>query len=1022
MTKMIDTGLHQSADSLPAMLAAVLDAFPDGVLLFGGDGRLSLVNARFDAVWPVSAERFEAGMSIDRVLAVVIRYACLDRCDAGAIEAFGPNAPAQGNDVVQVQLDVAGQSLVCRKSETSAGGTMLTFSRDERPGDAQPAARERSRMELIEDLLDAVGHQMPGLVGQIDRYGRYVYANDAYADWYGVPVEHIIGATDEEFLDMTPGWFADSRSREERRVDIRDALSGRMIEFEKQRTFPDGLDRHIRGALMPSTDDNGKVRGVSIVTIDTSEEKRREQAYRESEERYRSLVELSPNYIMVHRDGECLFANPATDAIYGVPSGGTMVGQQMLMMIQPDSRSTIIDRYNALMGGAGPLEPTEVKGRRLDGSEFCLENRVATIHWDGKPAMLVVGSDISDRKKAEQQIRDRERLFRGLVDVSFDAVIISEQGKVIDFNAEALELFGYAGSELRGLNVLELVAPERHAFTRRKIEQQVSASYESVHRSKDGREFPVEVSATTLTQDGRNVRIVAIRDLTQRKRAEEELRQSEERYRRLAHLLPDAVRVVSDNKMVFANEAAAQLLEADTPDDIIGLPALHFSDPADFDDLILRMTKVDSGEPVTWREQELHGLKGGTVTVESTAAPIIWRGKPSRLVVNRDTTRYKEVENKLRYAVEEAKQANVAKSRFLAAASHDLRQPIQALGLLNAAMAYEVQEPNLKEINTNMSHAIDAMRSVLDGLLDISKLEAGVVKPAFTVFPISPLMDRIAAEFLYEADAKGLDLRVVASSANVRSDRDLIERILQNFVANAIRYTRYGRVLMGCRRRGDEIDVQVWDTGPGISEDNTERIFEEFVQLDNPQRDRSKGLGLGLAIVDRLSKLLAHPIEVRSHPDKGSMFSIVLPIDDPSGAPTDDLVSFPSIELDGKRILILDDDKEVVRATKSLLSRWGADVAGAHTSEEAFRLATADGERPDLVIVDYVLADGETGTDVIGRLDDALGARIPRIVISGDVSTRIHAEVRSTGAVLLHKPVDPAKLRSLIQHLLMSTA
>ena len=199
---------------------------------------------------------------------------------------------------------------------------------------------------------------------------------------------------------------------------------------------------------------------------------------------------------------------------------------------------------------------------------------------------------------------------------------------------------------------------------------------------------------------------------------------------------------------------------------------------------------------------------------------------------------------------------------------------------------------------------------------------------------------------------------------HVRSDRDLLERVVQNFVSNAIRYTKSGRILIGCRRQGSNLQLQIWDTGPGIEADQQERIFEEFYQLDNPARDRSKLLGLGLAIVERLARLLDHPIKVRSDLGLGSMFSVVLPVEVGDETMVDQRDPLPMIELNGKRILILDDDEGVVEATMSLLSRWGADVLGAHTADEALRLASAVDQRPDLVIVDYVLSDGETGTDM----------------------------------------------------------
>jgi signal transduction histidine kinase len=430
------------------------------------------------------------------------------------------------------------------------------------------------------------------------------------------------------------------------------------------------------------------------------------------------------------------------------------------------------------------------------------------------------------------------------------------------------------------------------------------------------------------------------------------------------------------------------------------------------------MGRVDDGESVPWREHSLRDLKGREITVESAMAPIMWNGEPSRLLVSRDTTRHKLIERQLREAKEEAEQANVAKSRFLAAASHDLRQPIQALGLLNAAMAYEADTDGLKEITANMGHAIDAMRSVLDGLLDISRLEAGVVKPEIGIFPIAPLLDRIRGELAYEAEAKGLQLRVLPSSACVRSDKDLLDRIIQNFVSNAVRYTTSGRILIGCRRRRTRLELQVLDTGPGIDPEQQERIFEEFYQLANSARDRSKGLGLGLAIVKRLARLLDHPIEVRSVPGRGTLFSVSLPIESNAVAQVDQDDPLSLIELHDKKILVLDDDAAVVDATRTLLARWGAEVMEAYTADDAVEIATKPGRCPDLIIVDYLLNDGVTGTDVIRVLDEELGYAIPRIVISGEISARILNEVRNAGSRLLHKPVNPAKLRSLINHML----
>jgi len=240
----------------------------------------------------------------------------------------------------------------------------------------------------------------------------------------------------------------------------------------------------------------------------------------------------------------------------------------------------------------------------------------------------------------------------------------------------------------------------------------------------------------------------------------------------------------------------------------------------------------------------------------------------------RDISQRKQAEDALRRAHAETERASRAKSRFLAAASHDLRQPLQAINLLVAALRSTATDPDSAEIVRSIEDSLQATNELLDALLDVSRLEAGALQPRPRPVYVGDLLDRLAPEFAAAAREKGIELRVVASSAAIRSDPPLLDRILRNLVANAIRYTERGRVLIGCRRRADGVRIEVWDTGIGIPADKLEAIFEEFYQLGNPERDRTRGLGLGLAIVDRVAKLLGHAVEVRSQPGKGSMFAV----------------------------------------------------------------------------------------------------------------------------------------------------
>ena len=243
-----------------------------------------------------------------------------------------------------------------------------------------------------------------------------------------------------------------------------------------------------------------------------------------------------------------------------------------------------------------------------------------------------------------------------------------------------------------------------------------------------------------------------------------------------------------------------------------------------------------------------------------------------------DVTERKHAAEAVEAAKRQAEQANLGKSRFLAAASHDLRQPLQTISLLQGLLAIKVKDQATLKLVARLDETLGAMSGMLNTLLDINQLEAGIVRAERTRFLIDDLIERLRTEFSYHAESQGIGWHVVTSSLAIHSDPRLLEQMLRNLLSNAMKYTTKGRVLLGCRRRGDKLRIEVWDTGPGIPEGQLQRIFEEFHQLDNPARERSRGLGLGLAIVERLAELLDHRIDVRSRPGKGSVFAIEVPL------------------------------------------------------------------------------------------------------------------------------------------------
>ena len=369
-----------------------------------------------------------------------------------------------------------------------------------------------------------------------------------------------------------------------------------------------------------------------------------------------------------------------------------------------------------------------------------------------------------------------------------------------------------------------------------------------------------------------------------------------------------------------------------------------------------------------------------------------------------------------------AEQANTAKTRFLAAASHDLRQPIHALGLFFATLAEKVRNPETEPMIERVEDSIGAIDSMLNALLDVSKLDAGVVQPNITNVSLSTLFARIRSEYQPVAYERGNQLKVRSSQAFVRSDPVMLEQILRNLVSNALRYTANGRVLLAARRRDKRLSIEIYDTGLGIPEDELNSIFLEFHQLGNPERDRRQGLGLGLAIVKRVATLLSHEVEVRSQLSKGSRFSLIVPLVEAAPqliAVDDNAATIRSIgaELKGRRVLVLDDDIDILDAMRRLLESWGCQVATAVTPEQAISDVQQTEGQPELLIADYRLRSKASGLDAAKTLQGIVGDHLSVLIITGDTAPDRLREAENSGYPLLHKPVQPSKLRSAMRRL-----
>lgn len=385
-----------------------------------------------------------------------------------------------------------------------------------------------------------------------------------------------------------------------------------------------------------------------------------------------------------------------------------------------------------------------------------------------------------------------------------------------------------------------------------------------------------------------------------------------------------------------------------------------------------------------------------------------------------DVTAIRHNEQELREAKEKAEATDEAKSRFLRAANHDLRQPLASLKILIYNCLHAEDEEQRVEILHAMGVATSIMEDLLGALLQIGQLDAGRIQPRITSFQLTDLFERLDIQFRHQAQEKGLGLKFVPSSRTVSTDRALLERILSNFVANAIRFTEVGGIVVGCRREGRGLRIEVVDTGRGIRPEDTERVFDEFYRVADDKRSQKRGLGLGLNIVKRLAELLEHPIKLRSQPGKGSTFSVWIPLGNiwhSDVAATTDISEAVAGEFAGIPVLLVEDDEILRESMAQLLRRWGIDVHAAADEAGATRLVSEGEIAPELIIADYNLQT-RTGLDVINAIRSFTGEDTPAIVVTADAEPKVISGIRDAGVPVLIKPVSPPRLRVLMHNLL----
>lgn len=618
--------------------------------------------------------------------------------------------------------------------------------------------------------------------------------------------------------------------------------------------------------------------------------------------------------------------------------------------------------------------------------------------------------------------------LRILLDAMPDPVLLVNSGGEIVFSGSRFEaVFGYTPGELIG-SPLDKLIPECSCekrrlhvdgFFREPTERPMGVDLDLQCRHRDGRAVPVEVSMSPLeTNDGSMV-LCVVRDVTTQRNLLNSLAAENAFSEGLIENTPAIVLLLDPAGRIIRINPFMEEVTGFRADEVAGkdwfrtfLPEEDWAPVCElFRDVLASGFNAGHVNPVITRDGTLRQINWSAKAVRNGDGQVV-----ALLNVGFEITERLKQEEELAEACRMAEGANEGKSRFLAAASHDLRQPLQSVGMYLAVLSKQLECPDQQEIVGNIRSSLDIMSGLLDTFLDLSRLENGSIAAEKRDFNIRKLLDRILTDNLPTATEKGLRLCCDVSDCIVHSDPALLERIVENLVTNAIRYTSDGQVAIACREQGDAVQILVTDTGIGIPGDALDNIFDEYVQLGKSSKDRVKGLGLGLSIVKLLARLLDHPLEVMSEPGNGSTFSVIVPLGRAMAAAAKSGSTDRASTARKDRapvVLLVDDDEAIVDSTTMLLESAGITVHSAGNGEDAMALAES-GVCADLVITDYRLPR-HSGVELVTQLRSIAGWPLPALLMTGDTSANKIARAGLSDCTVFRKPVDTERLIALVE-------
>lgn len=758
-------------------------------------------------------------------------------------------------------------------------------------------------------------------------------------------------------------------------------------------------------------------------------------------QRFTDAIEsISEAFVLLDEDDQIIFHNSNFEAFLRTSNLPSDTLLNLKKLTEKEYRKNKTENDNQ------PLKPVF---QLPDGRWFQLNERRTV---EGGRVLLY--TDISALKEAEsaryeQAMAQKSLQLQSLVDNLSQAVVLfSSQQQIEVWNNRFLQLSLLTTLQLRttpGLSDLQSLT---------ELDLQVHLNSDSyVQTLNTGTVLEIRVNQL---RDGKIIKTYS--DITERHLYAQSLQENERRLRLITDNVPAMIAYIgADLKFEFTNQVYIDWYGSSRG----GLDISALDKSLNYEQIKPFVNRTLNGESVSFESKEMNRsgelsylLKSYVPNLDSSGTVLgffvlirdITERRKNALALQKAhdqlelrvverTSQLQSVNQKLRGEVEErrraqtdllaatreAEQANFSKTKFLAAVSHDLLQPLNAAQLFTSSIVEHSLNENVMPLVNSVSSSLNDLENLICTLIDISKLDAGVVSADKCNFKLSELLDNLANEYQQQSHLYDVQLRYVSSDCLVHSDSVLLARILRNFLSNAFRYTNKGKVLLGCRRSGDHICIEVWDNGVGIEAEQQSEIFKEFKRLKSSSKTFSNGLGLGLAIVDRISKVLAHPIKVSSTLGKGSLFSVAVPIvrDSPSLKPAIALEQVNiNTELAERTIWLIDNDKNICSAMKLLLEAWGCTIMTAGSFNELQSKVDINNEHADMLIVDYHLDDGVNGLQVAQQINQLRDTVLPVLMITANYNKSLKNEIKQQGILLLNKPVKAIKLKTTINYLL----